>query len=123
MGCPSSGVLAGVLPARLTSARGVRRRPGRPRWRPVDQGTGEPTGASRYRSCGLRGGGGRGRDPLPVVRTDGGRERASSPPTPFGPGLCPPPERGSAPDRSGRPGRGAPEVTLPPWRLPWVLIR
>ena len=27
------------------------------------------------------------------------------------------------PDRSGRRGRGAPEVTLPPWRLPWVLIR
>ena len=30
---------------------------------------------------------------------------------------------GHVPGPSGRPGRGAPEVTLPPWRLLWVLIQ
>src|SRR6476661_5959603 len=100
MGCPFVDVLAGVVPVRLTSARCVRR-------------------------C-LAGRGGGRSDPVgprAVVRMDGDRQRTGSPPTPCGPCLCPPPRRGSERDRSARRGRGAPEVTLPPWRLPWVLIR
>src|SRR3954467_11339192 len=82
-------------PARSSdAARGVRRRPGRSRWRPVARYTVGPLlGPSAVVP------------PVPAVRVDGGRFRTSSPPTPSGPCLCPPPRRGCTRVPIRSPGR------------------
>src|SRR3954464_1645917 len=98
---PSSGFSAGFVPGRLASARGVRRGPA-----------------------------GRGGDRLVPGRSPCRRPGWTA----DGNGPATPPRRAVAvcarlreevrhPTDPGRRGRGAPEVTLPPWRLQWVLIR
>src|SRR3954462_3207941 len=130
---PSLGVLADIVPARLTR-RGVcavvLADRGGDRWIGDRQPASGAPGPVVLRT---------GPAPAPAVR--GRPVSPSGPPPPRRPpdgdrrsaigNIRPAPQRGATPVcarlrepvPSGPPGRGAPEVTLRPCRLPWVLIQ